>query len=168
MSEILEEMSKLLLRHPRKVPSAEAAQVALFFANAAWNECVGLTDSREGFRHVWETIEAENPELWNEFKSNDIDAMIDELVEYKAAHYPNDRRRILSAALLRNGFVSNGWDQPLLAWIPDGRCSFTGWCGLASGRKLYATYNKHVPCLAKRRKPEWRKSPLAWKSLSHW
>jgi hypothetical protein len=44
---------------------------------------------------VWETIEAENPELWNEFKSNDINAMIDELVRYKKTHYPDDRRRIL-------------------------------------------------------------------------
>jgi hypothetical protein len=111
MSEVLEEMSKLLLRHPRKVPSAEAAQVALFFANAAWNECVGLTDSREGFRHVWETIESENPELWNEFKSNDINAMIDELVEYKGAHYPNDQRRILTCGIAE-GRIRVEWLGP--------------------------------------------------------
>jgi len=95
MSEIMKEMSEILLRHPPKVPSSEAAHVALFFANAAWNESVGLSDSREGYRSVWETIEAENPELWNEFKSNDINAMIDELVRYKKDHYPDDRRRIL-------------------------------------------------------------------------
>ena len=62
----------------------------------AWNECVGLGHDREGYRSVWETIEAENPELWNELKSNDINAMIDELVEYKKAHYPDDQRRILT------------------------------------------------------------------------
>jgi hypothetical protein len=111
MSEVLEEMSKLLLRHPRKVPSAEAAQVALFFANAAWNECVGLTDSREGFRQVWETIEAENPELWNEFKSNNINAMIDELVQYKTARYPNDRRRILTCGIAE-GRIGVEWLAP--------------------------------------------------------
>jgi hypothetical protein len=94
MSEILMEMAEILLRHPRKVPSSEAAHVALFFANVAWNECVGLASAREGYRKVWETIEAENPALWNEFKSNDIDAMIDELVRYKRQHYPDDRRRI--------------------------------------------------------------------------
>ena len=81
MSEIMKEMSEILLRHPRKVPSSEAAHVALFFANAAWNESVGLGDSREGCCNVWETIEAENPELWNEFKSNDINGMIDDLVQ---------------------------------------------------------------------------------------
>ena len=34
---------------------------------------------------MWETIEADKPDLWNELKSDDIDAMIDELVEYKKA-----------------------------------------------------------------------------------
>jgi len=99
MSEIMKEMSELLLRDPRKVPSSEAAHVALFFANLAWNETVGLDHPREGYRSAWETIEAENPELWNELKSNDIDAMIDELVQYKEAHYPDDRRRILTCGI---------------------------------------------------------------------
>jgi hypothetical protein len=99
MSEIMKEMSELLLRDPRKVPSSEAAHVALFFANLAWNETVGLDHPREGYRSAWETIEAENPELWSELKSNDIDAMIDELVQYKKAHYPDDRRRILMCGI---------------------------------------------------------------------
>ena len=68
MSQILKEMSELVLRHPGKVPSLEAAQVSLFFTNAAWNETVELTDSREGYGKVWETIEADNPELWNKFR----------------------------------------------------------------------------------------------------
>ena len=67
MSEIMKEMSEILLRHPTQVPSSEAAHVALFFANVAWNESVGLADSREGYGNVWETIASENPELWNEF-----------------------------------------------------------------------------------------------------
>lgn len=99
LSEIMKEMSELLLRDPGKVPSSEAAHVALFFANVAWNECVGLDYAREGYRSAWEAIEAENPALWKELKSNDIDGMIDELVEYKKAHYPNDRRRILTCGI---------------------------------------------------------------------
>jgi hypothetical protein len=87
MSEIMKEMSEVLLRHPSELPSLEAANVALFFANAAWNESIGVAHSRDSYRNVWETIEAENPELWNEFKSNDINAMIDELVQYKKNHY---------------------------------------------------------------------------------
>ena len=99
MSIIMKEMSVILFRHPNQVPSSEAAHVALFFANVAWNESIGLGESREGYRNVWETIESDNPELWNEFKSNDIDAMIDELVRYKKKQYPDDRRRILTCGI---------------------------------------------------------------------
>ena len=99
LSEILKEMAESLLSNLCSVPSSEAAHVALCFANVAWNKCVGLGGPREGYRNVWETIEPDNPELWNEFKSNDIDAMINELVEYKKAHYPDDRRRILTCGI---------------------------------------------------------------------
>jgi len=90
MSEIMKEISERLLRHPDAAHSSEAAHVALMFANIAWNETVGLGHARKGYRSAWEMIEAENPELWNEFKSNDIDAMIDELFQYKKTHYPDD------------------------------------------------------------------------------
>jgi hypothetical protein len=99
LSEMLKEMAEALLRNPRRVPSSEAAHVALLFANVAWNEGVGLDGAREGCRNVWETIEGENPELWNEFKSDDINALIDELVRYKQTHYPDDRRRILTCGI---------------------------------------------------------------------
>src|SRR6202162_2221851 len=99
LSEIMMEMSQTLFRNPRRVPSSEAAHVALFFANVAWNESIGLDGAREGYRIVWETIEAENPALWNECKSSDINAMIDELIRYKQKHYLNDRRRILTCGI---------------------------------------------------------------------
>ena|SRR5216683_536948 len=99
MSEIMKEMSKTLLRNPGGVPSSEAVHVAVFFANVAWNESVGMIHAREGYCNVWETIEAENMALWNEFKSSDIDAMIDELIRYKKAHYSDDRRRILTCGI---------------------------------------------------------------------
>ena len=99
MSEIMKEMSEVLLRDPKATPSSEAAHVALFFANVAWNECVGLDHAREGYRNVWEEIEADNPTLWNEFKSNDVDAMIDELIRYKQEHFPDDKRRILTCGI---------------------------------------------------------------------
>ncbi len=99
MSEIMKEMSEQLLRNPGGVPSSEAAHVALMFANIAWNETVGLGHAREGYRSAWEMIEAENPEMWSEFKSNDVDAMIDELVRFKKQQYPNDQRRILTCGI---------------------------------------------------------------------
>jgi len=108
MSEIMKEMSEILLRHPSEVPSSEAAHVALFFANVAWNESLGIDHAREGYRNVWEAIEADNPELWNEFKSNDINAMIDELVQYKKTHFLDDKRRILLCGIL-DGKVRVEW-----------------------------------------------------------
>ena len=111
LSEIMKAMSETLLRNPGGVPSAEAAHVALLFAHAAWNESVGLDHTRDGYRNVWEAIEAENPALWDEFKSCDVNAMIDELIRYKKAHYPDDRRRILTCGI-PDGKVRVEWLNP--------------------------------------------------------
>ena len=111
LSEIMKEMSETLLRYPGGVPSSEAVHVALLFANVAWNESVGLDHARDGYRNVWETIEADNPELWNEFKSSDVNALIDELIRYKQAHYPDDRRRILTCGI-PDGKVRVEWLNP--------------------------------------------------------
>ncbi len=111
MSEIMKEMSELLLRNPGGVASSEAAHVALMFANIAWNETVGLGHARNGYRSAWESIEAENPEMWSEYKSNDADAMIDELVQFKKQHYPNDQRRVLTCGI-PDGNVRVEWLNP--------------------------------------------------------
>src|SRR5690348_6678855 len=111
LSEIMKEMSETLLRNPGGVPSSEAAHVALFFANVAWNESVGLAYAREGYRNVWQTIEAENPALWDEFQTRDLVAMIDELIRYKKAHYLDDQRRILTCGI-PDGKIRVEWLAP--------------------------------------------------------
>jgi hypothetical protein len=109
MSEMLQEMAeRLLVVLP---PSSQAMHVALFFATAAWNESVGLAYARDGYRHVWEKMEADNPQLWNELKSHDADRMIDELVSYKKRHYPGDHRRILSCGIV-DGKIRVEWLSP--------------------------------------------------------
>ena len=131
MSEMLKEMSEVLMRNPDKPPSSEAAHVALFFANLAWNECVGLDHARDGCRNVWEEIEADNPTLWNEFKSNDINAMIDELVRYKQEHFPDDKRRILTCGIPHGSIrvewvpavapgVDSKWEMQLFGLVRTG------------------------------------------------
>ena len=111
LSDIMKEISELLFREPDKVHSSEAAHVALFFANVAWNETIGLDHAREGYRNIWETIEAEKPDLWNEFKSNDIDGMIDDLVSHKQTHFADDRRRILTCGTV-DGKIRVEWLRP--------------------------------------------------------
>ena len=112
MSDIMKGMMEQLLRDPKAVPSSEASHVALFFANVAWNECVGLGAEREACCNVWQAIEAEKPDLWDELKSRDIDAMIDELVEYKKANYPDDRRRILTCGGTQHETIRVEWLPP--------------------------------------------------------
>ncbi len=99
MSEILKEMSERLLRNPDGDPSSGAAHIALMFANIAWNEGIGVIHPRDRYREAWEVFEAENPTLWSELKSNDVDALIDELVAFKRKHHPNDQRRILACGI---------------------------------------------------------------------
>ena len=111
LSEVMKEMAEALLRNPGGVPSSEAAHVALFLANLAWNESVGLDHPRDGYRNVGEAIGAENPALWSELKSRDTDALIDELVRYKQTHYTDDRRRILTCGI-PEGKVRVEWLNP--------------------------------------------------------
>jgi hypothetical protein len=112
MSDIMKEMSERLLLNPEAAHSSEAVHVALFFANLAWNECVGLGAERERTKNIWQAIEAENPKLWDELKSRDIDGMVDELVEYKKAHYPNDQRRILACGGTDHSTIRVEWLPP--------------------------------------------------------
>ena len=111
LSEIMKEMAEVVLRRPGEDSSDEAAHIALLFANVAWNESVGLDHPRGGYRNAWEAIAAENPALWGELKSRDTDALIDELVRYKQAHYPDDRRRILTCGI-PEGKVRVEWLAP--------------------------------------------------------
>lgn len=111
MSDIMHEMSHRLLRNQAVPPSPEAASVALLFAHVAWNECVGLVHARDGYRNVWEAIEADNPKLWQELKSREIDPLVDELVKYKQKHYGSDRRRILVCGIV-DGKIRVEWLPP--------------------------------------------------------
>jgi hypothetical protein len=131
MSDIMKEMSEVLLRNPKDIPSSEARHVALFFANAAWNESLGLGSDRGRYRSVWETIEAEKPDLWSELKSNEVDSMIDALVHYKKSHYPDDSRRILTCGTVEGNVrvewlpaaapgVDSTWEMQLFGLVRTG------------------------------------------------
>ena len=133
MSEVMKEMSERLLRNPGGVPTSEAAHVALMFANIAWNETVGLVHARNGYRLAWESIEAENPEMWSEFKSNDVDAMIDELVQFKKQHYPDDQRRILTCGI-PDGSIRVEWLNPVALGV-DSQWEMTLYGLVRTGRQ---------------------------------
>ena len=111
LSEILKEMSEQLYRDPAAIPTSEAAHMALFLANMAWNETVGMDHPRDSYRPTWQTLAADNPLLWSELKSRHVDDMIDELIRYKQRHYPHDRRRILICGI-PDGKIHVEWLPP--------------------------------------------------------
>jgi hypothetical protein len=49
--------------------------------------------------------------MWSEFKSNDTDGMIDQLVRYKNQHHQDDQRRILLCGI-PDGKVRVEWVPP--------------------------------------------------------
>lgn len=116
MSEMMQEMSEHLLRNPDSA-SSEAAHVALMLAHIAWNETVGLGNHRSSLRSAWETIEADKHEMWRDFKTDDVDAMIDELVEFKNKHFPDDQRRILACSTTPQSTLRVEWLAPAAAGV---------------------------------------------------
>ena len=139
LSEMMKEMAERLFRDRSIAHSSEAFHVALFFANLAWNECVGMEVERERTKNVWQAIEAEKPDLWDELKSKDIHAMIDELVEYKKAHFPEDRRRILTCGSTPHDTIRVEWLPPAAPGV-DAKWerSSTAWCVPGWKKRLFA------------------------------
>ncbi|MGL6095088.1 MAG: hypothetical protein ACRC7O_04710 [Fimbriiglobus sp.] len=159
MSEVMKEMAERLLRNPEGELSSEAMHVALMFANFAWNEAVGLGYPRAGYRRAWEQIEAHNPDLWTEFKSNDVDALIDGLVEFKAQHYPDDQRRILTCGI-PNGNVRVEW-LPAAAPGVDSRWEMRLYGLVRTGEREQAVQFLVAVSLFSRRIAGWNPSTLA-------
>src|SRR4051812_41944094 len=94
MSEILKEMAESQLRDPSAVPSSEAMEAVLLLANVAWNKSLGIDASVEDYRPILRQFESEHPGFWEELRSRDAEAMVDDLIRYKKAHHPDDGRRI--------------------------------------------------------------------------
>ena len=99
MSEIMKEMSEICFRNPRQIPSSEAAHVLCSSPTSLGTRVSDSVMPGKATATSGKRSKPRIPELWNEFKSNDIDAMIDELAEYKKQHYPDDRRRILTCGI---------------------------------------------------------------------
>lgn len=112
LSEIVKEMALRLLKDPDAVPSAPAAQTALLLATAAWNS--PLEDPNRTQKAIRKIVRGEAPP-WEELVSTDTGRLIRELVAYKEAHYPNDRRRIIAVEMNPEGNLRVHWvegDKP--------------------------------------------------------
>ena len=100
-----------MIRNPKAAHSSEAVHVALFFANLAWNECVGLGAEGADQEHL-AVHRSREPETLGRIEVEDIDGMVDELVEYKKAHFPDDQRRILACGGTDHSTIRVEWLPP--------------------------------------------------------
>ena len=118
LSEIIKEMSCLLLTDPARVPSSEAAHASLLFAHTAWERATRPKIPGPDYRPLLRQFEASNPALWNELKSADAEALVAELTAYKQAHYSDDHRQIIVCGM-RGDNVRVEWiDPPVDAAVP--------------------------------------------------
>ena len=109
MSELIKEMAGRLLRKPEDVPSLATDQTTVLLASAAWNFASGYPNLRGQHRAALEQLDWEGAAPWAELLSSDTDQLIAGLVEYKRAHHPNDRRRIVAAGMTPAGNLRVEW-----------------------------------------------------------
>lgn len=110
LSEALKGIAETLLLEPDGVPSSEAMAAALVLAHAGWNEALGITCEgwREGWRRALRGCERSDPAFWNELRSRDAYALIEDARRLKLERHPHDRRVILLGALV-DGRVRVEW-----------------------------------------------------------
>ena len=77
---VLDEILRLVERSPHS-----AASLTLYLSNLAWNESVGICFPRASCLRFCQSLESENPQLWSELVSQDMDQMIDAMVEAQLA-----------------------------------------------------------------------------------
>ena len=92
--------------------SSEGCAAALLLAHVAWMKRTGQPlggDQLGLYRKGLSALKAENPKCLRELKSNDCEAMIQELVNLKRALYPADDRIIRLCALTPQQTVRVEW-----------------------------------------------------------
>ena len=113
MSAIIKRMASWLLRNTRTFPTDAAAEAAVRLAAAAWNDACGDPTLRRNHRKELEKIDWGGTAPMADFRSRDTEALIEELVAYKRAHYPEDRRIIAAAYITAKSTVRVEWFDPV-------------------------------------------------------
>jgi len=112
LSERIKEMAIQLLKQPEAIPTEPAFVAALMIATAAWNIATGFMVPRDEYRKTVDQIDWGSVEPWAELRSNDIDKLVAELVEYKKERFPNDRRRLVGTEMSPEGNIRVHWTEP--------------------------------------------------------
>lgn len=112
LSERVKEMAIQLLKNPEAIPTEPAFVAALMIATAAWNIATGFIVPRDEYRKIVDQIDWGSVEPWAELRSNDINKLVAELVEYKKKHYSNDHRRLVGTQMSPKGNIRVHWTEP--------------------------------------------------------
>ncbi|MBN1654374.1 MAG: hypothetical protein JXA30_11445 [Deltaproteobacteria bacterium] len=99
LSERMKEMAIQLLKTPEAIPTEPAFVASLMIATAAWNIATGFIVPRDEYRKIADQIDWGSVQPWAELRSNDIDNLVAELVEYKKKRFPNDSRRLIGTQM---------------------------------------------------------------------
>jgi len=109
LAESLKEMAKRLLKQPDGVPSAIGAEIAPMLAAAAWNFALGDPGLRNRHREVIRNFESLGIPPCRKLRSRDTEKLLDQLVEYKQAHYPDDYRKVVKTMITAKNTVHVEW-----------------------------------------------------------
>ena len=109
------------MRDPARVPSIEARAAALTLALAAWNASLGDEAVRVRHRAALAEIGLDGAAPLAELRGVDTAQLVDNLLAYKRAHFPDNRRRIVGAELDPAGKLRVLWTQPDVADAPKPR-----------------------------------------------
>jgi len=109
LSEIIKEMGLRLFKEPEAAASRPAVETAILLASAAWNAALGDHGLRDQHREMIEKFDWGGRQPWPELVSTDTACLIAGLIEYKQAHHPDDRRRIVAAETSAGGNVRVHW-----------------------------------------------------------
>ncbi len=112
MSDIFKEMALMLFNVPGAIPSSEAAHAALLFAHVAWNRAIGETFPDVECRKILRKFEKSRPALWAELRSRDWKSMINDLIEYKKQHFPDDLRVVVVCGMTPQKNIHVEWHYP--------------------------------------------------------
>jgi hypothetical protein len=111
LSDILKEMALRLLKRPGAIHLRPTIETALLLAAAAWNSALGHTALRDRYRDILAKIDWDGAKPWAELRSADSEQLVEELVEYKRAHYPGDRRLIVGVGLNSEDQIQVQWED---------------------------------------------------------
>jgi hypothetical protein len=112
LSELLKELAMRLLKNPDAAPSREAVEAALLLAVAAWNDASGDPGVRRKHREMLTKYDWSDRSPWPELLATDTELLIAGLVEYKRAHYSDDRRRIVAFGMTPEATIQVQWLDP--------------------------------------------------------